>query len=50
VSDPRSDAWKALRGHAPATLAELFAADPDRVEKLSGRIELGELGVLFDWS
>jgi glucose-6-phosphate isomerase len=50
VSDPRSDAWQALRGHGQATLAELFAADPGRVEKLSGRIELGQGGVLFDWS
>ena len=50
MSDPRSDAWNALRGHAEATLAELFAADAGRVEKLSGRIELGEFGVLFDWS
>jgi glucose-6-phosphate isomerase len=44
------DAWNALRGHSEATLSDLFAADPGRVEKLSGRIELGELGLLFDWS
>jgi len=46
-------AWDELE--APrATLAELFAADPDRVGKLSARIELlaGEPGggILFDWS
>ena len=54
VSDPRSDAWQALQGQLAATLAELFAADPGRVEKLSGRIDAGpeEQGgsVLFDWS
>jgi glucose-6-phosphate isomerase len=50
VRDPRSDAWNALRGHGQTTLAELFAADPGRVKKLSGRIELAEGGVLFDWS
>jgi glucose-6-phosphate isomerase len=32
------------------TLAELFAADPERVAKLSGRIELAEGGIRFDWS
>jgi glucose-6-phosphate isomerase len=50
VGNARSDAWSALRGHAEARLDELFAADPGRVEKLSGRIEFGELGLLFDWS
>jgi glucose-6-phosphate isomerase len=32
------------------TLAELFAADPDRVAKLSARFDMREGGVLFDWS
>jgi len=50
VSDPRSDAWQALRGQPAATLAELFAADAGRVEKLSGRIETGEGNILLDWS
>jgi glucose-6-phosphate isomerase len=31
-------------------LNELFARDPGRVEKLSGRIDTGEGGILFDWS
>src|SRR5688572_2337590 len=48
-NDARAKAWAALDpGHE--TLAELFAADPDRVAKLSARLELGEGGVLFDWS
>jgi glucose-6-phosphate isomerase len=34
----------------PDTLTELFAADPARVDKLTGRIELGETGIRFDWS
>jgi glucose-6-phosphate isomerase len=50
VSDPRADAWQALRSHSKPSLTELFEADPDRVTKLCGRIELGELGILFDWS
>ena len=50
MSDPRSDAWQAL-GRAPlATLSELFARDPNRVETLSGRIDTGEGSILFDWS
>ena len=34
----------------PVTLTALFAADPARVEKLTGRIELAESGIRFDWS
>jgi len=46
----RDEAWRALALHPDPTLAELFAEDPDRLEKLSARIELGEVGILFDWS
>src|SRR5512139_4123198 len=46
---PIEAAWARLK--APdATLAELFAADPDRVARLSSRLELDEGGILFDWS
>ena len=48
--DPRADAWNALKLHPDPTLAELFAVDPDRVAKLSARIDTGEGGILFDWS
>jgi glucose-6-phosphate isomerase len=49
VSESREAAWGELA--APdMTLAELFAADPGRVGKLSARLELGDGGVLFDWS
>ena len=50
MSDPRAEAWNALAKLSDPTLAELFARDPGRVERLSGRIELGENGILFDWS
>lgn len=45
-------AWNRLSRHAVHPLSELFAGDPDRVARLSARIELGEGqgGVLFDWS
>ena len=46
----RVDAWSDLALLSDPTLGELFAADAQRVAKLTGRIELGETGVLFDWS
>ncbi|HEU4651561.1 MAG TPA: glucose-6-phosphate isomerase [Croceibacterium sp.] len=49
----REQAWAALE-IGGETLADLFAADPGRVAKLSARLELGPDdaggGVLFDWS
>src|SRR5690606_5153564 len=39
--------------HNDPTLTELFRTDPQRVEKYSARLELGEEGqggILFDWS
>jgi glucose-6-phosphate isomerase len=50
VSDPRADAWQALKGLPEASLAELFERDRDRLTKLCGRIDAGEGSVLFDWS
>jgi glucose-6-phosphate isomerase len=50
VKDPRTDAWNDLGLLPDPPLAEMFAADPDRVAKLTGRIDLGETGILFDWS
>ena len=48
----RDDAWKKIALHTDPTLEELFAADPDRVDKFSTRLEIapGGLGALFDWS
>ncbi|MXO64758.1 glucose-6-phosphate isomerase [Altericroceibacterium endophyticum] len=50
MSDARQSAWKAIGLHQDPTLAELFAADPDRLAAFSGRLELDEIGILFDWS
>jgi glucose-6-phosphate isomerase len=49
VGNARETAWAAL-DPGSETLAELFAADPDRVARLSARLDLGVGGVLFDWS
>ncbi|MDE2405023.1 MAG: glucose-6-phosphate isomerase [Sphingomonadales bacterium] len=40
----------ALQALPRPTLAELFAADPARVDRLSTRIELAGGGIRFDWS
>ncbi|MEL7446224.1 MAG: glucose-6-phosphate isomerase, partial [Pseudomonadota bacterium] len=55
MTEPISTAWDRLRQVEPRTLNALFDADPDRVSNLSHRIEadlgeLGNLGILFDWS
>ena len=44
-----ADGWDRLKVPSE-TLAELFEADPGRVDRLSARFELPEGGVLFDWS
>ncbi len=51
----RDEAWKKVALHPDPTLEELFAADPDRVAKLSTRFELDSVGqwgggIRFDWS
>ena len=54
MTDAIASAWKAIGLHNDPTLEELFADDPDRVVKLTGRIEWGEgeteTGIRFDWS
>ncbi|MBC7159960.1 MAG: glucose-6-phosphate isomerase [Porphyrobacter sp.] len=53
MDEARTKAWQMLSLQPRATLATLFERDPGRVERLSGRIELGEGeggGILFDWS
>lgn len=50
MSEAREAAWKSLGLHKDPTLEALFAADPDRLAKMSARLELGEGGILFDWS
>ncbi len=55
MTDPISTTWDAICALPQPKLSELFAADPDRLEKLSQRLEasfgeLGDLGIRFDWS
>ncbi|MCL6251340.1 glucose-6-phosphate isomerase [Altererythrobacter sp. KTW20L] len=50
MSTPRNAAWNALSTLPQQTLAQLFAADADRVAKLTGTLEVGEGSMLFDWS
>ena len=50
MNDPVNAAWGTLRELPRPTLAELFAADPERLDKLATRIDLPEDGILFDWS
>lgn len=54
MSEARDRAWHNLSLHRDPTLTRLFAHDPERVRKLSGRLEIGANadggGILFDWS
>ena len=50
MSTTREEAWRKLADHQDRTLADLFAEDPLRVEKLSARLELGTGGILFDFA
>ncbi|HSG34961.1 MAG TPA: glucose-6-phosphate isomerase [Sphingomonadaceae bacterium] len=49
MSDRATAIWNKLASQECKTLKELFA-DPQRVERLSGRLELPGSGILFDWS
>ncbi len=50
MTTARDNVWTKLSSQKDQSLIELFAGDPQRVDKLSARIELGEVGILFDWS
>jgi len=50
VSTARDKAWEQLALQPDPTLAQLFDADPDRLAKLSSRLEIGEGGIRFDFS
>ncbi len=49
MTDAIASAWEKLANHPGKTLKELFQ-DEGRVDDFSGRIELPEGGILFDWS
>ena len=50
MTDSVKAVWSRLESLAKPRLTELFAADPDRLAKLSQRLELQDGGILFDWS
>jgi len=50
MSDSTKAVWSKLEKLDKPDLERLFAADSDRLGKLSARLELGEDGILFDWS
>lgn len=50
MEEARAVAWKNLLLHQDPSLTDLFSADSDRVAKYSGRLEIGDNGILFDWS
>lgn len=50
MTDSVKAAWSRLETLPKPKLTELFAADPDRLAKLSRRLEIQDGGILFDWS
>lgn len=51
MSSNRERVWSTLAAHGDASLLDLFAADPDRLEKLSASLVLSEESqIRFDWS
>ena len=54
MSDPVATAWQRIEACERQTLDALFAGDPERVAKLSARLDWGTEdepgGALFDWS
>lgn len=50
MSEATKAAWDSLNALPIGKLTDLFAQDPERVARLSGRIELPGSGILFDWS
>lgn len=51
VSNGRQAAWRKLSAHGDTSLVDLFAADPDRLEKRTASLVLNEESqIRFDWS
>ena len=50
MSKATAPVWEALAALPKPSLTELFANDPERLNKLAARLDLGEQGIRFDWS
>jgi glucose-6-phosphate isomerase len=50
MSEAMGAVWNKLAELPRPTLAQLFAAEPGRVDELATRLDLGEQGIRFDWS
>jgi glucose-6-phosphate isomerase len=50
MNEATAAVWSALEALPKPDLAQLFAGDPDRLDKLATRLDLGEQGIRFDWS
>ncbi len=50
VTNAREAVWSRLQALKQHKLADLFAADPARVDQLFASLSVGEGAVLFDWS
>jgi glucose-6-phosphate isomerase len=50
MNNPARPIWDKLGALPKPGLSTLFGDDANRVESLSARLELGEGGILFDWS
>ncbi len=50
MNDSLQSAWARLKGLPSPSLAELFAEDGRRLDKLARRFDIPGSGILFDWS
>lgn len=50
MSETTAAIWRGLAELPKPTLVQLFADDPQRVDSLATRLDLGEQGIRFDWS
>jgi glucose-6-phosphate isomerase len=50
MSEATTAVWSRLAEIPKPSLAQLFAGDPERLDKLATRLDLGEQAIRFDWS
>jgi glucose-6-phosphate isomerase len=50
MTEAMTAAWAILAQLPKPGLLQLFADDPDRLDKYAARLDLGEQGIRFDWS